>query len=36
MIADMWQDLRFGMRMLGKKPGLTAVVVFITGHGHWG
>jgi predicted permease len=27
MIADLWQDLRYGIRMLGKKPGLTAVVV---------
>ncbi|HEV2668617.1 MAG TPA: permease prefix domain 1-containing protein, partial [Blastocatellia bacterium] len=29
MIADLWQDLRYGMRMLGKKPGPTAAVVFI-------
>jgi putative ABC transport system permease protein len=28
MIADLWQDLRFGARMLGKHPGFTAVVVF--------
>jgi putative ABC transport system permease protein len=27
MIADLWQDLRYGIRMLGKTPGLTAVVV---------
>jgi len=29
MIADLWQDLRYGMRMLGKNPGLTAAVIFI-------
>ena len=28
IIADLWQDLRFGVRLLGKHPGFTAVVVF--------
>ncbi len=27
MMADLWQDLRFGARMLSKNPGFTAVVV---------
>jgi macrolide transport system ATP-binding/permease protein len=29
MIADFWQDLRYGVRMLGKQPGFTAVVTLM-------
>jgi putative ABC transport system permease protein len=29
MIADLWQDLHYGTRRLGKKPGLTAAIVLI-------
>jgi predicted permease len=28
MLADLWQDLRYSLRTLGKRPGYTAVVVF--------
>src|SRR5574341_1116703 len=28
MIADLWQDLRFGARMLMKQPGLSLIAVF--------
>jgi len=28
MIADFWRDLRYGVRLLGKRPGFTAMVVF--------
>jgi len=27
MLADLWQDLRYGIRTLGKQPGFTTVVV---------
>jgi macrolide transport system ATP-binding/permease protein len=29
MIADLWQDLRYGARMLSKQPGFTAVVTLM-------
>ncbi len=28
MIRDLWQDIRFSIRMIGKHPGFTSVVVF--------
>jgi hypothetical protein len=29
LLEELWQDLRFGARMLRKNPSFTAVVVFI-------
>jgi hypothetical protein len=33
MIADLWQDLRFGARMLMKRPGVTFVAALATAMG---
>lgn len=30
-METIWQDLKFGLRTLGKSPGFTAVVVAHTG-----
>ncbi len=31
MIEDLWQDMRFGVRMLAKNPAFTAIAVLVLG-----
>jgi len=31
MIEDLWQDVRFGARMLAKDPGFTVIAVLVLG-----
>jgi hypothetical protein len=35
-METLWQDAKYGMRMLAKAPGFTAVAVLNPGAGHWG
>ena len=34
-LHDFWQDLLFGLRMLRKNRGFTAVALGVSGAGHW-